>query len=144
MNLIKAGGNTSGVIEHFFLVAILAFTAGLFVYNDLLWRWDNLLYDAQLTFWTRTVSDNIIIIAIDNESLNDLGRWPWPRATHAQLINKLELESPQVIGLDIIFSETDINNPLSDVLLARAMRANRRWYHPKLQSTQYKLRRLER
>ena len=32
------------------------------------------------------------------------------------LINQLELESPRAIGLDIIFSESDINNPLSDVL----------------------------
>ena len=124
MNLLKIAGNTRGVIVHFFLVTILAFVAGLFVHNDLLWRWDNLLYDAQLTFWTRTISDDIIIIAIDDESLNDLGRWPWPRATHAQLINKLELESPRVIGLDIIFSEPDDNNPLSDVLLARAMHAS--------------------
>ena len=136
MNITKARSNTSAIIEHFFLVAILAFTAGLFVHNDLLWRWDNLLYDAQLTFWTRPVSDNIIIIAIDDESLNDLGRWPWPRATHAQLINKLELESPQVIGLDIIFSETDINNPLSDVLLARAMRASGKIVLPVFMSQQ--------
>ncbi len=103
---------------------MLALVAVLFVHNDLLWRWDNLLYDAQLSFWSRSVADDIIIIAIDDESLNDLGRWPWPRSTHARLINKLENESPKAIGLDIIFSEPDGNNPLSDVLLARAMRAS--------------------
>ena len=124
MNVLAVKGNSSGVIEHLFLVAILAFVAGLFVHNNILWRWDNLLYDAQLSFWSRSVSDDIIIIAIDDESLNDLGRWPWPRSTHAQLINKLELESPRAIGLDIIFNEPDMNNPLSDVLLARAMRAS--------------------
>ncbi|MBT8120184.1 MAG: CHASE2 domain-containing protein [Gammaproteobacteria bacterium] len=125
MKLIETKGNTSsGVIEHFFLVALLAFVAGLFVHNNVLWRWDNLLYDAQLSFWTRTVPDDIIIVAIDDESLEDLGRWPWPRSQHASLINKLELESPKVIGLDIIFSESDFDNPLSDVLMARAMRAS--------------------
>jgi len=120
----KVSDRRSGIGEHILLVILLTFVAALFVQNNVLWRWDNLLYDAQLSFWSRTVSDDIIIIAIDDESLNELGRWPWPRSTHAQLINKLELESPKAIGLDIIFNEHDHNNPLSDVLLARAMRAS--------------------
>ena len=124
MNLLNTKGNSSSAIEHALLVATLAFIAGLFVQYNLLWRWDNLLYDAQLSFWTRSVSDDIIIVAIDDESLNDLGRWPWPRSMHARLINQLETESPLAIGLDIIFSEPDANNPMSDVLLARAMQAS--------------------
>ncbi|MHC4856321.1 MAG: CHASE2 domain-containing protein [Planctomycetota bacterium] len=124
MNLLKTRGDHSGAFEHFILVALLAFIAGLFIHNSLLWRWDNLLYDAQLSFWTRTVSDEIIIVAIDDESLRELGRWPWSRSTHASLIDKLELESPRAIGLDIIFSEPDANNPEADELLARALRAS--------------------
>jgi len=124
------------LLEHFLLVALLASVAGLFVQNNVLWRWDNLLYDAQLSFWTRTVSDDIIIIAIDDESLEDIGRWPWPRSIHASLINKLELESPRAIGLDIIFSEPDIDNPLSDVLMARAMRASGKVVLPVFMSKQ--------
>ena len=119
-----ARGGLSSVIEHLLLVTLLASVAGVFVHYDLLWRWDNLLYDAQLSLWTRPVPEDVIIIAIDDESLNDLGRWPWPRSTHARLINKLNLEAPRAIGLDIIFSEPDASNPLSDVLLARAMRAS--------------------
>jgi CHASE2 domain-containing sensor protein/signal transduction histidine kinase len=124
VNLNRVKGDSSGVIEHIVLVAMLAFVSAMFVHNNLLWRWDNLLYDAQLSFWSRSVADDIIIVAIDDESLKELGRWPWPRSTHARLINKLENESPRAIGLDIIFSEPDANNPLSDVLLARAMRAS--------------------
>jgi CHASE2 domain-containing sensor protein/signal transduction histidine kinase len=121
VNLLKTSGDHSGVLEHFVLVALLAFVSGLFIHNSLLWRWDNLLYDAQLSFWTRSVSDEIVIIAIDDESLREMGRWPWSRSTHAKLIEKLELESPRAIGLDIIFSEPDVNNPEADVLLARAL-----------------------
>ncbi|MGB5520240.1 MAG: CHASE2 domain-containing protein [Gammaproteobacteria bacterium] len=124
MKLIKTKGSSSGVVEHLLLVAAVALIAVMFVHYNLLWRWDNLLYDAQLSLWKRTVSDDIIIIAIDDESLKELGRWPWPRSTHARLINQLELESPRVIGLDIIFNEPDANSPFSDVLLARAMRAS--------------------
>ncbi len=124
MKLINTKGSGSGVIEHVLLVTTVALVAVLFVHYHLLWRWDNLLYDAQLSLWKRTVSDDIIIIAIDDESLKELGQWPWPRSTHARLINQLELESPRVIGLDIIFNEPDANNPLSDKLLARAMGAS--------------------
>ena len=124
MNLIYTRGNHSGVFEHLLLVAILALISGLFVHSNLLWRWDNLLYDAQLSFWTRPVSDEIIIVAIDDESLRQLGRWPWSRSIHASLIDKLELESPRAIGLDIIFSEPDASNPQSDVLLERAMKSS--------------------
>ena len=124
MNLNRIKGDNFAIIEHFLLVATLALVAVLFVHNNVLWRWDNLLYDGQLSFWSRSVTDDIIIVAIDDESLNDLGRWPWPRSTHARLINRLEQEHPRAIGLDIIFSEADANNPVSDVLLARAMRAS--------------------
>ena len=124
MNLIHTRGNLSSVLEHLLLVAILASVSGIFVHSSLLWRWDNLLYDAQLSLWTRNVSDEIIIIAIDDESLRELGRWPWSRSIHASLIDKLELESPRAIGLDIIFSEPDASDPQADVLLARAIKAS--------------------
>ncbi|MBL6998358.1 MAG: CHASE2 domain-containing protein [Gammaproteobacteria bacterium] len=110
-----------GTIEHFLLIIILSLTAALFAQNKVLWRWDHLLYDAQLSLWSRTVADDIIIIAIDDESLNTLGRWPWPRSIHAQLIEQLTRESARAIGLDIVFSEPDLDNPESDQLLARAM-----------------------
>lgn len=124
MNLIITKGGNSGLIEHVLLVLLFTFVSGLFVHNNVLWRWDNLLFDAQLSFWTREASEDIIIIAIDDESLNELGRWPWPRSTHARLIDKLEIESPRAIGLDIIFSERDANNPESDQLLSHAIQAS--------------------
>ncbi len=124
MSLTRFQTRRADLRGHILLIVLLMFVSGLFVQNNWLWRWDNLLYDAQLAFWSRAVSKDIVIIAIDDESLNELGRWPWPRSMHARLIDKLSLESPKAIGLDIIFSEPDASNPLSDVLLARAMRAS--------------------
>ena len=113
---------SKSALEHVLLVISLALLAGLFVKSSVLWRWDNLLYDAQLSFWSRSVSDDIIIVAIDDESLNELGRWPWPRATHAKIINQINQESPVVIGMDIIFSEPDTSDSSSDQQLADAIR----------------------
>ncbi|UCF12798.1 MAG: adenylate/guanylate cyclase domain-containing protein [Thermoplasmatales archaeon] len=47
--------------------------------------------------------DEIIIVAIDDESLQELGRWPWPRDHFARAINYLNQSS--VIGIDISFFE---------------------------------------
>ncbi len=124
MKFLTSRTDHSSVVEHLILVALLAFVSGLFVHQSLLWRWDNLLYDAQLSFWNRDVSDEIVIVAIDDESLRELGRWPWPRSIHARLIDRLDRESPRAIGLDIIFSEPDSVDPDSDELLARAIGAS--------------------
>ena len=47
-------------------------------------RADNAIYDALMATQTHAASDAIFIVAIDEASLAELGRWPWPRSLHAQ------------------------------------------------------------
>ncbi len=47
----------------------------------------------------------ISVIAIDDKSLQDIGRWPWNRTIHAELINNLQKYQPKAIGIDISFFE---------------------------------------
>ncbi len=111
--------------ERFTLAIILMLAAWVLLDNNTLWRWNNIIYDAQLNFWSRPPSDNIIIVAIDDNSLQQLGRWPWPRSTHAQLINVLNDDGARLISLDIIFAEADQSNPFADVLLSRSLQQHR-------------------
>lgn len=53
----------------------------------------------------------MVIVAIDEASLESIGRWPWSRIVHADLINQLKKEQARVIGMDIIFSEPELSNP---------------------------------
>lgn len=108
--------------EHPLLVLALVACAGLLVYNNILWRWDYLIYDAQLSLWSRPAADDIIIIEIDDQSLNDIGKWPWSREVHARLINQVQREQPAAIGLDLILSEPDNYEPQSDELLSEAIK----------------------
>jgi adenylate cyclase len=62
---------------------------------------------------------DIAIIAIDNESLSTIGRWPWSRKTHAQLLDTLRASPPRAIGFDINFSEPE--NPQSDASFSTAI-----------------------
>lgn len=56
---------------------------------------------------TGTISPNIVIVGIDNESLETYGHWPeWPRSLHAEAVNNLTEAGASVIGYDIIFAES--------------------------------------
>ena len=85
-----------------------------------------------LTFFSKPASEDIVIIAIDEQSLNQLGRWPWPRSVHAELINKLTKADVKAAGIDILFLEPDLKNPLEDKKLAQAIRRNGRIVLPVL------------
>jgi len=54
---------------------------------------------------------HVIVVDIDEKSLNILGQWPWPRILIANLIDKIYAAHPTTIGLDIIFPEQDRTSP---------------------------------
>lgn len=87
---------------------------------------DRLLYDVIIRTNPLPQADDIVIVAIDEGSLMELGRWPWPRERHVQLLRELTVLGVKAIALDIIFSEANSDYPEVDQLLAKAMRAHGR------------------
>lgn len=59
--------------------------------------------------------DETVIAVIDEKSLSELGRWPWPRTTIAQMVRKLKKNGAKAVGFDIVFSEPDINTNLKTI-----------------------------
>ena len=49
--------------------------------------------------------DRIFVVGIGEYSLEKLGRWPWPRSHHGQLLLALTQKPPRSIAFDILFSE---------------------------------------
>ncbi len=47
---------------------------------------------------------DVVIVAIDQQSQEKLGRWPWTRSVMADLINRVSTFGPRAVGLDIVFS----------------------------------------
>jgi CHASE2 domain-containing sensor protein len=83
---------------------LLAWWVGLL---DSLEYW---LYDQRATYCRLdepAPSDRIVHLDIDDASVSPdaLGRWPWPRATFARMLDEIHLAAPSAIGLDIFFSE---------------------------------------
>ena len=105
------------------LTAVLAASVvGYMVVNETLDRADTAIYDALMQLGQRPPLDDIVIIAIDNPSLQTLGRWPWPRTLHADLLNTLAQAKPKAIAYDVLFVEPD-TDPRADIALAGAMKA---------------------
>lgn len=67
---------------------------------------------------------NIVIVAIDDQSFLSLDqKWPFPRHYLARLIYNLNEAGARLIVLDITLSESDLNNPVEDSLLASSISA---------------------
>jgi adenylate cyclase len=49
-------------------------------------------------------------VTIDEKSLDELGRWPWPRVRIAQLLDALVKYDVQVVGFDMVWAEPDENS----------------------------------
>lgn len=50
-------------------------------------------------------SSHVVIVGIDEASLAEIGRWPWPRGRLAQLIDRLHDAGVSAIGFDIVLDE---------------------------------------
>lgn len=82
-------------------------------------RLDNQLFDRAAALARPVVDQDIVIVAINDRSLAELGTWPWPRSLHAQLVDRLHAAGAKLIVLDILFIEA--GDPASDSALAQAM-----------------------
>ena len=81
---------------------------------------------------TITPLSEITILAIDDQSLQQIGPWPWPRSVMAEVIDRLTALKPRAIGLDVLYAETPDTAPdLEPSLeLARAVAKNGRVVMP--------------
>jgi len=77
------------------------------------------------------ISPDILIVGIDNRSLQRYGKWPFPRSVHAGLINSFsrvqqQNERERALFLDINFIEPDVDAPENDALLVKSIRESGR------------------
>ena len=79
---------------------------------------------------------DIVIVDIDERSLAEMspsvGRWPWPRSMHAELIEAIERQQPRAIVFDILFSDPDKTRPQDDEYFFEAISATTNTYFPML------------
>jgi len=89
------------------LLVALVFLLG--ARSDLIQSLERKAYDLGVLSSTRTPSDKIAVIAIDEQSIANLGRWPWPREIHAKMIDVLAAGHAKVIGYTAFFFEPQVD-----------------------------------
>lgn len=62
---------------------------------------------------------SVVIVAIDNKSVKEMGRWPWSRENIGDLISGMAEYGVKVTALDVVFSE--VQNRASDSALAESI-----------------------
>lgn len=83
-------------------------------------RADNLAYDGLTRLRSGPADDRIVIVAIDDRSVEALGRWPWPRSRHAELIDRLAEARPAGVIYDVLFTEASPDDAALATALTRA------------------------
>jgi len=104
------------------LDAAIGFLLTLAVAGSYYYRWSLLesvefkAYDLRSNLRTDlNPPPEIVLVAIDDDSISQIGRWPWPRTRLAEAVDKLKAAGPKVIGLNILFSEPEQNQGLLEV-----------------------------
>jgi len=50
---------------------------------------------------------DIVIVDIDERSLQEFGQWPWPRSLVTRLLKEVNAQKPSAVGVDLLFAEAD-------------------------------------
>ncbi|HYC35170.1 MAG TPA: adenylate/guanylate cyclase domain-containing protein [Usitatibacter sp.] len=108
--LIRIGIGVALVLA--FLVHEAEWTQSRFINQLELWA-----YDARLRFFMpKTLDPRVVIVDIDEKSLNAEGRWPWSRDKMKLLVQAMfEKYKTRVVGFDVVFSEPDRSSGLASL-----------------------------
>jgi adenylate cyclase len=100
--LVPSGGTLVGLV-------LTAIVWQLFVLNPVpLQRLELLASDLRFRArGPRRPGSKVVIAAIDEKSIDQLGRWPWPYTVQARLVDRLVTYGAAVIGYDVVFSSSD-------------------------------------
>ncbi len=98
---------------HFFLLLALVGAAVFYSPSEHRWRKEMqfLVFDSLNRVFPREKTDQIIIVDIDDDSLKEIGQWPWPRTEIAKLVANLTALGAKVIAFDGLLAEPDRSSP---------------------------------
>lgn len=104
------------------MLRYLPLTGNLFVFSVI----ENFAYDVAFDRRLPQPPSDIVIVAIDDESLRPdrLGRFPWSRGVYVNLLDRLS--AARVVAFDVLFTEPDRYEPEADARFAQAIRRHGR------------------
>ena len=121
------------------VVMLLVITASIFLYQRGFFFFD--VVELKSLDWhfrfrgIKTPDPRIVLIVVDQKSLDSIGRWPWPRVYHTLLLKKLARADVGQVVFDMVFSLPDESrfSYLLDEVLSYAHKEQ--WFTPQLAET---------
>jgi diguanylate cyclase (GGDEF)-like protein/PAS domain S-box-containing protein len=80
----------------------------------------NDLVDLRFAWQSRAATGDVVVVAIDAPSIEQIGVWPWPRRLHAELLQRLDAAGINDVAFDVDFSTP--SDPASDRAFVEALR----------------------
>src|ERR1700692_407994 len=109
------GGGVKQYRQHFLVLCVLAVVLLSGAHKAL----QNAIDDVRFEWFPRQASGDIVLVAIDTFSIENIGLWPWPRSLHGELIHQLETAGATDTVFDVDFSSP--SNPVADQAFAHAL-----------------------
>jgi CHASE2 domain-containing sensor protein len=81
----------------------------------------NDLVDLRFAWQSRAATGDVVVVAIDAPSIEQIGVWPWPRRLHAELLQRLDAAGINDVAFDVDFSTP--SDPAYDRAYVEALRA---------------------
>ena len=107
------------VFWYFCIAAVLALLLGISFYAQAFVGFESFFEDLLVS--GKAVNPNIVIVAIDNESLAKIGQWPWPREVFGRAFEALNNHLPQAVALDVIFADASRLGSKDDAALKNSL-----------------------
>lgn len=119
--------------RYFFSKILIGFIAGTIIvivfFNGALDKFELVTLDQRFRLRSdRPAHEDIVLIEMGEDSIEAIGRWPWPREWHATLLSILKQYGTRMVIFDIIFDRP--SNPTQDLVFAEAIKSAKNVYLP--------------
>lgn len=88
---------------------------------------DQFAYDTLQQFAPIAPSSDLVLVEIDDDSVAQIGRWPWSRAVQAAMVDRLRLAGARVVAIDLLLVEEGAGDRLLGASLSALPPTPRRY-----------------
>ena len=100
------------------IVLFVAVISGKILFEiDPLQLLENKVYDSLLGLRPRKAETQVVVLAIDDKSIQSIGSWPWPRSYIADTVRQLTSGGAHTMGLSLLYPTKEINPGLDEIRL---------------------------
>ena len=92
-----------------FVAVVIALAVLIASHGSAIQGIERVAYDMGVRATSETPSDRVAVIAIDDQSIGNIGRWPWPRDVHAKMIDLLTQAKARIVASTVFFAEPQVD-----------------------------------